>query len=91
MFRPTQRTYTNIRTNKRFRMYHNDETDINYLLNESTGEKITSFVCSAFTGIDYILKNGKKLTLTVNEFFPIAKNNPPVKKKFIIQKRYSKI
>lgn len=90
MFTPTNRAYTNVNTNERFVMYHNDTTGQNYLLNELTGEKITSFVCCAFTGKDYILCNGEKIQLCADEFFQIDKNNLPVKQKLSMQKRYSK-
>lgn len=90
-YQPTQRVYTEHSTGQRFRMYHNGNTDQNYLLNETTGEEVRSFYCSVSTPLSVKFKDGTIESLQVGEFVRIKPGNPPTHRKFCIDTRFRKL
>jgi hypothetical protein len=85
------RTYTDFWTGESFRMYVNNDTHSNILINEKTGEQIKSFVCSAFNAITFKFWDKSEISLSTGQFLKLEKLNPPIAKKFTgIQKRFVK-
>ena len=87
----TQRYYNEFWTNEKFNMYQNSDSHELFLINETTGENIKNFICSAFTVTTYKFWDKSEITLSVGQFLKIDKLNPPIAKKFTgLQKRFVK-
>lgn len=91
MYRPTQRSYTEKTTGQSFRMYQNDTTGENKLINEKSGKKAKSFLVSAFTGKKYRFEDNTEIALNAGEFICIDPKNKPTHEKFFFQKRFKKL
>ena len=87
----TKRSYNEFWTNEKFNMYQNSDSHELILINETTGENVKNFICSAFNTITYKFWDKSEITLKVGQFLKIDKLNPPIAKKFTgLQKRFVK-
>ena len=89
--RPTNRTYTEYLTSKRFVMHEDTETKNLLLISPENGEKVKHFCASAFHGKEYRLKNKEIIKINTGEFFRIDKNNPPTHERFFLQQRFKRL
>ncbi len=89
---PSQRIYTNVETNEKFRMYVDDTNHSLDLRNEKNGKIITLFYCAAFNGITLKFKDKSILELNAGEFIETDFAKIPTHKKYTgIQKKFTKI
>ena len=73
-------------------MFQNSDTHALILINENTGDKVSSFLCAAFNAITYKFWDKSEITLNVGEFIKSDKLNPAIAKKFKgIQKIFVKV
>ena len=86
---PTQRTYTDIETGKRFRMYTNHDHDIFKLICD--GEEVGRFFACAFDSVTVRLNTGREISLSSGQFCSLKDGELITHKRYAGFKKFTKI
>ena len=90
-YHPTARTYANVETQQKFKMYQHQDTKELKLINEQTHEEANSFYTCAFTDCEVKLNTGEIVSLSIGTFFAQTADRKVIARKFFMEKRFRKI
>ena len=85
------RAYTEKNSGKKCYIEYNSNEGNHFVMDENYERMNVNFYCCAFTDLDLKMKDKSIVNLSMGEVLFFDSDNPPVAKKFFMQKRFRKL
>lgn len=95
-YRPSQRTFEDVESNERFRLYVNTETDTYRLVSDGSekfagGTEVNGFYIASHTPTQIKLNTKKVISLNSGQFYTLKEGEVVTHRKFCGFNRFSKV